>query len=147
VALLDPSFCEPRGALLAKRDPAKAREFADQCLEIATRTDSRKYLARGWRLSGEIALARGQSNEAEGALRQALTVAQAIGNPTQLWKTHLALGQLHAEAKRREQARQSFQAARAVIDQVKANLQNPVLRASFENSPLIRRVYDLSAPS
>ena len=77
---------------------------------------------------------------------QALTTAQAIGNPTQLWKTHLALGQLQAEVKRREQARQSFQAARAVIDQVKAHLQHPGLRASLEHSPLIRRVYDLSAP-
>ncbi|MGH8069087.1 MAG: adenylate/guanylate cyclase domain-containing protein [Candidatus Entotheonellia bacterium] len=132
---------------LVKGDAAKAQEFADQCLELATRTNSRKYLVKGWRFQGEIALARRQWDEAESSLRQALTTAQAIGNPTQLWKTHLALGQLQAAAKRREQARQSFQAARAVIDQVKANLQNPGLRASFENSPLIRRVYDLSTPS
>jgi tetratricopeptide (TPR) repeat protein len=132
---------------LARGDLAKAREFAEQCLELAARTNSRKYLVMGRRLKGEIALARRQWDEAESSLRQALTTAQAIGNPTQLWKIHLALGQLQAEAKRREQARQSFQAARAVIDQVKANLQNLGLRASLENSPLIRRVYDLSAPS
>jgi tetratricopeptide (TPR) repeat protein len=132
---------------LAREDLAKAREFAKQCLELAARTNSRKYLVMGRRLKGEIALARRQWDEAESSLRQALTTAQAIGNPTQLWKIHLALGQLQAEAKRREQARQSFQAARAVIDQVKANLQNLGLRASLENSPLIRRVYDLSAPS
>jgi tetratricopeptide (TPR) repeat protein len=131
---------------LARGDLAKAREFAEQCLELATRTNSRKYLVRGGRLKGEIALACRQPDEAEAALRQALTIAQAIGNPTQLWKTHLALGQLQAEAKRREQARRSIQAARAVIDRVKANLQNPGLRASLENSPPIRRVYDLSSP-
>jgi hypothetical protein len=78
-------------------------------------------------------------------LRQALAIAQAIGNPTQLWKTHLVLGQLRAEAKRRDLAQHSFQAARAVIDQVKATLQNPGLRASLEHSLMIRRVYDLSA--
>jgi class 3 adenylate cyclase/tetratricopeptide (TPR) repeat protein len=130
---------------LAKGDPAKAREFADQCLEIATRTNSRKYLVRGWRLRGETALACGQWDEAEEALRQALAIAQGIGNPTQLWKTHLALGQLQAEANRREQAEQSFQAACAVIDQIKANLQDPGLRTSLEQSPVIQRVYDLSA--
>jgi hypothetical protein len=86
---------------------------------------------------------RRQWDEAEGALRQALTIAQAIGNPTQLWKTHLVLGQLQAEAKRRELAQQSFQAAREVIDQVKGRLQNPVLRASLEHSPSIQYVYDL----
>jgi tetratricopeptide (TPR) repeat protein len=132
---------------LARGDPVQAREFAEQCLELATRTNSRKYLVKGWRLTGEIARARGQRDEAEAALRQALTIAQAIGNPTQLWKTHFALGQLRAEAKRRELAQQSFQGAREVIDLVKRRLQNPVLRASLEHCPLIRHVYDLSLPS
>jgi class 3 adenylate cyclase/tetratricopeptide (TPR) repeat protein len=129
---------------LARRDHAKAQEFADQCLELATRTNSRKYLVKGWRLKGEIALAHRQWDEAESSLRQALTTAQAIGNPTQIWKTYLALGQLQAETKRREQAQQAFQAARAVIDQIKSNLQDPGLRASLEHSPVIQRVYDLS---
>jgi hypothetical protein len=79
-------------------------------------------------------------------LRQALALAQAIGNPTQLWKTYLALGQLHDETKKPEAARQAYRAAREVIDRIKASLQNPGLRASLQNSPLIRHVYDLSAP-
>jgi tetratricopeptide (TPR) repeat protein len=72
---------------LARGDPAKAQEFADQCLELATRTNSRRYLVKAWGLKGESALARGQWDEAEGMLRQALALAQVIGNPTQLWKT------------------------------------------------------------
>jgi tetratricopeptide (TPR) repeat protein len=43
---------------LASDDPARADDFCNQCLELATRTDSKKYLARGWRLKGEIAKAR-----------------------------------------------------------------------------------------
>jgi tetratricopeptide (TPR) repeat protein len=131
---------------LARGDPAKVQEFADQCLELATRTNSRKYLVKGWRLKGESALARGQWDEAEEALRQALTIAQAIGNPTQLWKTHIALGQLHTETKRPEAAQQAYRAARQVIDRIKASLQHPALRASLENSPVVRHIYDLSAP-
>ena len=130
---------------LARGDPAKAQEFAAQCLDIATRTTSRKYVVKGWRLLGEIALARRQWDEAAGWLQQALTLAQTIGNPTQLWKTHLALGRLHAAARQPEQARQAYQAARAVIERVKAQVQNPGLRASLESSPLLQQVYDASA--
>src|SRR5262249_25562746 len=127
---------------LARGEPAKAGEFAAQCLEIATRTNSRKYVVKGWRLLGEIALTRRQWDGAEGWLRQALTLAQAVGNPTQLWKTHLTLGRLYAEARRPDQARQAYQAAREVIERVKVSLQDPGLRASLARSPLFQPVYN-----
>jgi tetratricopeptide (TPR) repeat protein len=130
---------------LAKGDAARAWEFAERCLEIATPTNSRKYLVKGYRLKGEIALVRRQWDEAEGVLRQALTIAEAIGNPTQLWRTHLALGRLHAATQKPERARQAYRSAREVIDRVKASLQNPGLRASLENSPLFQHVYALEA--
>ena len=133
------------GALwLARGEPAKAREFTEQCLEIATRTNSRKYLVKGWRLKGQIALADRQSGEAEKWLRQALTMAERIGNPTLRWKTHLAVGHLHAETKRPEMARQAYRAARNVIDGMKASTKNPELRASLESSPMFQEVYDLT---
>ncbi|MFQ5946588.1 MAG: AAA family ATPase, partial [Anaerolineae bacterium] len=72
---------------LARGEPAKAQEFAEGCLDLATRSNSRKNLVKGWRLKGEIAVARHQWDEADAALRQALTIAEAVRNPTQLWKT------------------------------------------------------------
>jgi hypothetical protein len=123
----------------------QAREFAEQGLELATRTNSRKYLVKGYRLMGEIALARHQWDEAERALQQALTIAQAIGNPTQLWKTHLAYGHLYTAIRKPEMAQQAYSAARDVIERVKGSLRDPGLRASLESSPLLRRVYDLCA--
>jgi class 3 adenylate cyclase/tetratricopeptide (TPR) repeat protein len=132
---------------LARGEPARAQEFAAQCLDIATRTNSRKYLVKGWRLRGEVALARRQWDEAAGWLQQALTLAQTIGNPTQLWKTHLALGRLYTEARQPEQARQAYHAARAVIERVKTGLKNPELRTSLEQSPLIRQIYDANPSS
>ncbi|HEX9663130.1 MAG TPA: tetratricopeptide repeat protein [Candidatus Binatia bacterium] len=109
------------------------------------RTSSKKNLVKGWRLRGEIALARRQWDEAENALEQALNIAQAICNPTQLWKSHVALGRLHSDRKKPEQAEQAYNAACEVIDRVKANLTTPALRASLENAPMIRRIYELSA--
>lgn len=128
---------------LARGEPAKAGEFVDQCLDLATRTTSRKYLVKGWRLQGEIALAGRQWDEAAQWLRQALSLAQTIANPTQLWKTHVALGHLHAATQRPEPARQAYSAAAEVIDRVKAGLHHPELRASMAHSLLLQQVYDL----
>ncbi|HXV79266.1 MAG TPA: AAA family ATPase, partial [Candidatus Binatia bacterium] len=128
---------------LARGDYAKAREFCDHCLDIATRTSSKKNLVKGWRLKGEIALARRQWDEAANALRQALTIAQAIGNPTQLWKSHLALGKLYSDTKKPELAGREFRSAREVIERMKSSLRNPGLRASLESAPMIQKVYDL----
>jgi hypothetical protein len=94
---------------------------------------------------GEIALARGHWDEAERALQQALTIAQVIGNPTQLWKTHLVYGHLYIAIRKPEIAQQAYGAARDVIERVKGSLRDPGLRASLEDSPLMRRVYDLCA--
>lgn len=129
---------------LARGDVTKAREFADQCLDIASRTNSRKYVVRCQRLRGEIALSHRQRDEAREWLREALSLAQEVNNPTQLWKTHLAMGHLHAAARRPDMARQAYEVARKVIDRMKANLQHPELHAGLDTSPLIQHVYDLS---
>lgn len=128
---------------LARGDYAKAREFCDHCLDIATRTNSKKNLVKGWRLKGKIALACHQLDEAENALRQALAIAQAIGNPTQLWKTHAALGRLYTDTKKPELAGREFRSVREVVDRMKSSLRNPGLRASLESAPMIQKVYDL----
>ncbi|MGH7321460.1 MAG: tetratricopeptide repeat protein [Candidatus Rokuibacteriota bacterium] len=130
---------------LARGNLARARECAERCLDAATRTMSRKYLVRGWRLRGEIARAGRQWDESETALREALTIARAIGNPTQLWRTHLACGHLHAERKNPAEAGRAYRAAGKVADRIRSSLSNPRLRSSFEGSPRIREVYDLSA--
>jgi class 3 adenylate cyclase len=130
---------------LARADYTKAEEFANHCLDIATRTSSRKNIVKGLRLKGEIARARRKWDEAENEFRQALTVAETIGNPTQLWKSHFALGQLYTDTKKPDLAQPAFQAAREVIDRVKASLRNPGLRASLEAAPMIREIYHMSA--
>jgi tetratricopeptide (TPR) repeat protein len=132
---------------LARRNPAKAGTFAEKCLEIASRTNSRKYLAKGWRLKGEIAFLHKQLDKTEDALRQALTFAKAIGNPTQLWKTYLTVGQLYTKAKRQEMAEKAYGAARKIVSRIIASLQDQELRMSLKSYPLIRQIFDLSAPN
>jgi class 3 adenylate cyclase/tetratricopeptide (TPR) repeat protein len=129
---------------LARGDLNQAQMFADRCLDEATRTNSRKYLVKGWRLKGEIAAARKQWDEAQSALENALGIAEHIANPTQLWKTHFAMGRLYAAAAKPEKARISYQAALDVIEHVKAGLQHPDLQKGLGSYSLIRRVYELS---
>ena len=106
----------------------QAQKFADRCLDRATRSNSRKYLVKGWRLKGDIAVAGKQYKEADAAFRKALGIAQFISNPTQLWRTFFAMGNYHLEIGRQEKAQGSYRAARDVIEGVKAGLQNSNLR-------------------
>jgi class 3 adenylate cyclase/tetratricopeptide (TPR) repeat protein/ribosomal protein L40E len=129
---------------LARGDYTKAQEFCNHCLDIATRTNSKKNLVKGSRLRGEIALAHRHWDEAENSFRQALTIAQAIGNPTQLWKSHLALGRFYTDTRKLELAGREFRSAQEVIDRMKRSLRNPGLRASLESAAMIQRIYDLS---
>jgi tetratricopeptide (TPR) repeat protein len=122
---------------LARGDLNQAQKFAAQCLDRATRTNSRKYLVKGLRLKGNIAVARKEHTEAEAALHQALSIAQFISNPTQLWKTHFSMGRFYGDIGKQDKAQISYRAARDVIDQIKSGLQQQDLRSSFENSILI----------
>ena len=85
---------------LAQGDLDQARRHAERCLELAARTNARKNLVKGWRLAGEVACAARRWDDAEHALGEARAIAEAIGNPTQLWRTYAALARFHAEQRR-----------------------------------------------
>jgi len=131
---------------LARSDLDKARTFTDQCLEVATRTMSRKYLVRGWRLRGEIAFASRGWDESEAALRQALTIAESIGNPTQLWKTHAALGTLYAAVRRPDASSKAYRSAVEVVDRIKASVDDPKLAETLSSAPPVRELYQRAGP-
>ena len=131
---------------LARGDLAKAREFVDRCIEQATRTASRKYIVRGWRLKGELALMQRQWDDAGSALRQALDGAVALGNPSELWKTHEALGHLRDAQGRREEARTAYRAALEVVGQMRARLSTPALKDALERAAFAQRLAALVGP-
>lgn len=129
---------------LARGDTTKAREHADQCLQIATQPNSRMYLVKGWRLRGKIALARKQWDEAEDSIKRALNVAEAIGKPTQLWITHTALARLYEKMKRPDLQREQWNAATSIIKSTADDLQDEALRSTFLNAAIVREIMDNS---
>jgi tetratricopeptide (TPR) repeat protein len=129
---------------LLQGDPDRARQLADQSLEIGVPTRSRKFEAWAWRIKGESATARRAWDEADGALRQALAIAEAIGQPRQTWLSHVALGRLDAARGRRDDALGRYREGWAIIGRLRAATRNPGLRAGLESAPLIREVEDLA---
>src|SRR3989454_263414 len=131
---------------LLRGDPDRARRHADQSLEMATPTKSRKYESWAWRIKGESATVRRAWEEAEEALRRALAIAQSIGQPRQIWMSQAALGRLHAARGRRAESYACHREAWGIIDGLRAAVQHPGLRAGLESSPLVREVELFTRP-
>jgi class 3 adenylate cyclase/tetratricopeptide (TPR) repeat protein len=129
---------------LLQGDPERARRLADHSLEIGVPTRSRKFESWAWRVKGESATLRRAWDEAEDALRRALSIAEAIGQPRHTWLGHLALGRLDAARGRRDDAHHRYRAAWDIIGGLRARTQEATLRAGLEASPLAREVGDLA---
>ena len=117
---------------LTRGDPATADGFADQSLEIAVPTRSRKFESRAWRVKGESARMRRQWNESEEALRRSLAIAQEIDEPRQLWKSHVSIARLNGELKRAEVAGRSYRTANEILERLLESVRDPGLRAGLQ---------------
>jgi DNA-binding NarL/FixJ family response regulator len=73
----------------------------------------------------------GQAPEAEAALLAAQAVAQAQGARPLLWRILVSLGKLYRAQAHRDQARAAFEAARAVIEELAAKIQDEAMRDDF----------------
>jgi DNA-binding NtrC family response regulator/tetratricopeptide (TPR) repeat protein len=123
---------------LARGDLERAERHAQRCLELATRTNARKNLVKAWRLAGQTACAAGRWEDAGRALDEARTIAEAIGNPAQLWRTYSALATFQAGHGDKEAARRAAADAVRVVEGVLAGLPDESLRSSLGNLPLVR---------
>ena len=124
--------CHSLGELwLTKGDAEKALQFAEDCLQLAEPTESRKNIVKGWRLRGQAYCAQGRLVEAEAVLQKALTLAKEVGNPPQLWKTYQALGELYERQGETKQARSAYTNAIEVIDSVASRLQDQQIKQTF----------------
>jgi tetratricopeptide (TPR) repeat protein len=115
--------CHSLGELwLTKGDFGQALRFAEECLQLAEPTESRKNIVKGWRLQGQAYCLQGKLAEAEAVLQKALALAKEIGNPPQLWKTYQALGELYEKQGATDQARSAYTSALEVVEQVASQL-------------------------
>ena len=116
---------------LARGDLHRAQESVAQCLQQATRTHARKYLAEelGGSRGKSPWLASNGTRPPAGCNRRwpwpkTLAIRRSSGKP-------ISLGRWYTATQRPEHARQAQNAAHEVIDQVLVGLQEPGLRSSL----------------
>jgi class 3 adenylate cyclase/tetratricopeptide (TPR) repeat protein len=135
--------CHSLGELwLLKEDAEKALQFADECLNLAEPTESRKNIVKGWRLQGQAFCVQGRLAEAETVLQKAITLAKEIGNPPQLWKTYQALGQMYERQGATEQARSAYANAIEAIEGVASQLQDQELKRIFLSARPVQKILE-----
>jgi transcriptional regulator with AAA-type ATPase domain/tetratricopeptide (TPR) repeat protein len=120
---------------VAQGDLSAARSHNAECLELATRTGSRKNLVKAWRLAGEIARLERDWDGAESHFTKSRDLAASVGNPVQHWKSEIALGRFLEDVRRTDGARDAFQRALKIMQQVRQDLREERLREAFDKNP------------
>jgi len=112
-------------------DPGLALQIVDQLIS------SPGNLARGHRnprlskVHGEALAALGRGAEAEAVLQAAQEMARAQGLRPMLWRMCVALGTFYQTQAREAEAEQEFSTARALIEELAANIPDERLRGHF----------------
>jgi class 3 adenylate cyclase/tetratricopeptide (TPR) repeat protein len=123
-------------------DADKAESFLTELFEHQW-TDKfpyKKYQVRAWRLRSDILSARGRMKDAEIELTRALTQANQLGNPTLLWKTHQAVGNLLLKRGKNKDAKAQFQTALKVVQNIAEGLTDRALEEGYLQSDPIQEL-------
>jgi tetratricopeptide (TPR) repeat protein len=108
--------------------------------ETADRFPFTKHQVRAARLRAALLSAQGRAEAAKQTLEEALGRAHRLGNPPELWKVQLALGDLLAEMGEAERASSCHREACDVVESVVGSLSDPTLKSGFLSAPPIRKV-------
>jgi tetratricopeptide (TPR) repeat protein len=127
-------------------DADKAESFLSELFEHQW-TDKfpyKKYQVRARRLRSDILSARGRMKEAEIELTRALTQVNQLGNPTLLWKTHQAVGNLLLKRGKNKDAKAQFQTALKVVQDIAEGLTDVALKEGYLQSEPVQRLVSLA---
>ncbi len=116
---------------LASGDPGQALDITDGLIASAANLSEETVIPRLWKLRGEAMMALGRAEEAEAILKAAEVAARAQGLRPSLWRICVSLGRLYRAQERQVEAEQAFSTARALIEDLAANLTDEQLRAQF----------------
>jgi len=127
-----------RMAWCARAELALARGDAELALQIthflsasAANISEQRGIPRLLKLRGEALMALNQATEAETALRSAQEMATAQGARPLLWRICVTLGTLYQTQLRVAEAEQVFSTARAIIEELAANIPDEHMQQQF----------------
>src|SRR5713101_2186705 len=116
---------------LARSDPGTALDITEQLIASASNLSAESVIPRLWKMRGEALAALGRTAEAETILRAAQAAAHVQRLRPLLWRICVALGKLYQAQERLEEAEQAFADARAMIEELAANVPDERLREHF----------------
>jgi tetratricopeptide (TPR) repeat protein len=126
--------------LLRRGDLNGSEKLARECLDVATRYESRKYIGRAERLLGRILTEKGACDQAESKLKSALTNLEKVGNPKQLWLTHTALSKLYEKISRSDLEQEQWRIAASIIKSTANDLEDKELQKTFINASPVKEI-------
>ena len=131
-----------RGALaLAEKRLDDAWKFAVESLEMASRSDSRKHIARARRLQGMVLAANGRLEDAAGTLGSSVTLAAQIGTHPDVWTAKCSLGQVLLKLGREREAEEQFMGALRTLEAIADKLHTPGLKKALRASQPVAELY------
>jgi hypothetical protein len=101
----------------------------------------KKHQIRAARLKANLFFTKGEHAEGEAELKRALESAIALENPTEIWKTHYAMGSLYSGRGEGKQAKTHFHAAREVVQGIAEGLTDPQLKQGFLEAQPVRDIF------
>jgi class 3 adenylate cyclase/tetratricopeptide (TPR) repeat protein len=119
---------------LARGDAETALGLADECIALAEANKRRRYVVKGLRLRGEAKMALGESAGED--LEAAVDLARRVGNPTQLWKSLVALGEWRAQAGDASGVAAALKEAADVVGSVADGLDDTQRRVFLDSSAI-----------
>ncbi|MGD9227441.1 MAG: adenylate/guanylate cyclase domain-containing protein [Desulfobacterales bacterium] len=130
-------LCTSAEIFLYKGDTDEAMQCAQRAFEIAKKTKNKRGMIRANRHMGKIYIKNMEFSKAEKKLNGAITDAKKLGNPYQLWKTHLDLGKLKEAQDFNQDAQKQYRQALEIIENIGSNLKGEKTRKIFLDSDLI----------
>ncbi len=92
------------------------------------------------RREGHLGASEGNTQTAIDHLYKALTLADKIGLPGELWQIQSKIGELHERRGEAEQAREAFSGAAQTLRMLAQKIEDEELREGFLSAPRVRRV-------
>ncbi len=130
---------------LAKGNFQNALKSVEDSLAMSEKAGSKKYIAKGLRLKGELLAKMGNLEEAIKLMGVALKVAKQVGNPPTLWQTHHSLGLLHEKRGDLQRAREHHAEAIALIEETAEKLDDVSLKNTLLNAPSTNAILEAYA--
>jgi DNA-binding CsgD family transcriptional regulator len=124
-------WCAQAELELARGHPNRALEIVDQIITSAASVEQGGVIPRLWHSRALALIALDRAAEAETTLLAAQAAARAHGARPMLWRVCVTLAKLYKAEARRQQAEQECSEARAIVEELAAELQDTALRDHF----------------